>query len=131
MGNEVSSRRIHVCVHGACNDTLFEASLAEHGPLCPVLLVAGLVIYLLRSSVLFRCDVRLDNELTSPTLALVGMNVFAGILLAELFIVTSNGVHVIVRAAFMVLTPILLVLSLTLMSVPMVNRTHLSAPSVY
>jgi hypothetical protein len=59
-------------------------------------------------------------ELTLSTPALVGMNVFAGILLAELFIITSNGVHVFVRAASMVLTPILLVLSLTLMSVPMV-----------
>jgi len=62
-----------------------------------------------------------SNVLTSPNLALVGMNVFAGILLAELFIIMSTGVHAVVRAASMVLTPILLVLSLTLMSVPMVS----------
>ena len=69
-----------------------------------------------------RFDSHLDNNvLTLPNLALVGMNVFAGILLAELFIITSAGVHAVVRAASMVLTPILLVLSLTLMSVPMVS----------
>lgn len=63
-----------------------------------------------------------SNLLTFPNLALVGMNVFAGILLAELFIVTSNGVSVLVRAVSIILTPLLLVLSLTLMSVPMVSR---------